>query len=272
MSDPTALYLYGLVALPSAGTALPDLGDGTDVHVIAHTDVGCAVSPVLASDYEAPDGSNATEQLAWVTPRAWRHHEVLRRLHSTMTVIPFKFGMLCPDESAVAALLRHVHDPARMLLSRFDGKDEWTLTMLLDQRALAAELQVGDTHLLALADEERRLPEGRAYFVRKRRERLLTELVAARVAALEFDVWEQLAGDGVEVAAPSNRLNPASGGGAAIARTPVLVSRASVGRLEERLASLEAEHRQSELRFELSGPLPPYSFVTDLDLTRGRLH
>lgn len=272
VSGATAIYVYGFVALPAAAPALSELDDAPDVFLIAHGDVACAASVVHASDYERPPLANAAEQLAWVTPRAWRHHEVLRRLHASSTVVPLKFGTLCAGVAEAEALLARMYGAVRALLAHFDGKNEWTLKIALDRKALAAELQMTHPDLLALATEEQQLPEGRAYFARKRRERLAAELLASRIADLELGIYERIAAGRVEIAIPQRPRESAGVDADTVSRTPLLVDEHAFGELEARLTSLEAEHASWHLRFELSGPLPPYSFANALAVAGGPIN
>jgi hypothetical protein len=261
----TVLYLYGFVR-PSAD--LSRVGEaGAAVLLVEAGDVACAVSAVPAIDYHLPpDASTAAQQLEWVTPRAWRHHEVLRLLHSSGAVVPLKFGTLCADALHVLALLERLRDPVLGLLARFEGKDEWTLRMRADIEALSLAVQATRPDLIASKDEAARLPEGRAYFARKQLQKATADIVTAMLARVEHDVYERLSAAAIDMA-PVDPL-PASGSreGGVIANAPLLVERGRFAELEAILAQLEQEQADAHLAFELVGPWPPYSFATSLDL------
>jgi hypothetical protein len=258
LSDSTILYLYGLVAPHADLSGLAAVEESADIFLVSRDDVACAVSAVPAAAYERPsDATSAAEQLEWVTPRAWRHHEVLRRLHVAGTVVPLKFGTLCGGRDQVDALLQRLHAPILDLLRHFKGKDEWTLKFCHDAVAHAAALQKRDPDLLALQAAERHLPEGRAYFARKRLQRATTDLVAAHLAAVEREVLTALAGLGLEVGAADGDTR----------QLPLLVERSRFRPLEAALAKIEADHFASHVTFELVGPWPPYSFTSPMELT-----
>ena len=124
----------------------------------------------------------------------------------------------------------------------------------------------------ALDAEASALPDGRAYFVRKRRDRLAADLLASRLAAFELAIDDSLARLGVDIGWPEQRRETTAGAEAAVARKPLLVARDSFPALEDRLAAIEVEHAALHLQFELAGPLPPYSFTGDLDLKGSRPH
>lgn len=258
LNSPTVLYLYGLVAPTADLSGLGAIEDGADIFLVSLDDVACAVSAVPASAYEQPPAAaSAAEQLEWVTPRAWRHHETLRRLHVAATVVPLKFGTLCGSAAQVENMLRRLRSPILDLLRHFQGKDEWTLKVCHDEALHASWLQATDTTLIALQNEAGRLPDGRAYFVRKKLQRATADLVSARLAAVEREVIEDLSQAGFEIGRGERE-----GSG-----VPVLVDRARFAILESILAERESAASDSHVTFELVGPWPPYSFTMAMELT-----
>lgn len=259
LSNGTALYLYGIVAHPAALPPCDAVEAGTAIDVIAGERAACVVSRVPAREYEPEaKGRDAAEQLAWVTPRAWRHHDVVRKLHTTTTVIPLKFGTLCESADDVRALLARCAEPICAMLDRFHGRDEWTLSIRLDSDRVTGRFERDDPELRALCAQERTVPEGRAFFVRKKRHQRTTALMAAELAATARAVHARIAGyvDSCEehVGAPIATL---------------LVERARFDELAACLADLEDEQAINGLALELRGPWAPYSFVSDRELTPG---
>lgn len=250
-SDP-ALYLYGIVAHPVDLPRCDAVEEGTAIDVIAGDGIACVVSPVAARDYASPaTGRTAAEQLAWVTPRAWRHHDVVRRLHLATPVIPLKFGTLCSCADDVRDMLARFSGPMGAMLARFHGRDEWTLAIRIDAVRVTERLERDDGELRALCAQQRTLPEGRAYFVRKRRQQRVTELLSAELAATTRAVCARIAGH-VDGCCEENTPVPAA---------TLLVDRARFMDLTACLAELEAEHAVNALTLELRGPWAPYSFV-----------
>jgi hypothetical protein len=262
--EDTVLYLYGFVLRPSALVDLVEIEQDSDVFLVECGEVACAASVVPARAYVVPpDASSAATRLEWLTPRVWRHHDVVQRLHSTRTVVPLKFGTLCPSLDEVQALLRRLHDPITDLFARFKGKDEWALTVSADGEALSASLQSGRLDLIASKQEADRLPPGTAYLARKRLQKAVAELVAEQLATLEASVHWNLSRLGVEVAAQRSST-AACDSAVPVTTVALLADRQIFGILEARLAQLETEYAACGLTCELSGPWPPYSFTGTL--------
>jgi gas vesicle protein GvpL/GvpF len=252
LSGERALYLYGIVAHPVELPGCDAIELGTSLDSIAAAGIACVVSSVRADDYcSSSIGPSAAAQLEWVTPRAWRHHEVVRRLHAMTTVIPLKFGTLCSSVEDVRGLLTRFAGTIATLLDRLGGKDEWTLTIRIDIDRVAAGIEGDDRELHALRALENTLPEGRAYFVRKKHQQRAAQLLEAHVAATTDEVHARIAAHVDACCAENKPAHVAA----------LLVDRARFAELAASLAELEAEHASSGLSLELRGPWAPYGFV-----------
>lgn len=261
----TVLYLYGFVRPEIGAAALPNAQ--ADVILVDDGDIACAASVVAAVDYHVPpDANTAALQLEWIAPRAWRHHDVLRHLHAAGGVVPLKFGTLCSDAHHVRDMLRRRGDSIRALLTQLEDKDEWTLNTRSDAELLSGVLRHTAPELVALAADIDRLPEGHAYFARKKLQKAISDAVAARLAAVTQGLHERLASAAISfTTSDQQRTSTIEGTSSTLA---VLVSRSRLTELETLLAELETVHADTHVTFELVGPWPPYSFAAALDLER----
>jgi hypothetical protein len=273
LTDDAVLYLYGFV-LPSIDLSglTGVLDKRPDVFLIQMGGVACAASLVPAGEYKGPPASDgAAEQLEWVAPRAWHHHEVLQHVHTAGTVVPFKFGTLCPSVQDVHTMLRRLRGRILDLLAYFRGKDEWTLNVCADNEALAA-LHATEPELLALELEAAGLPDGRRYFARKKCERAAAAFVEKTVDMLKTKVLSELSTLQIEILEARKAVMAPRATARHIVTAALLVDRALFGELKMRLADLEAEYVECGLTLELVGPWPPYSFATTLDVPDGPLN
>ncbi len=264
LTESSVLYLYGFVLLPVQLPAITGVEEDAPVFLVEYAHIGCAVSVVSAASYQRDDRSTE-EQLAWVTPRAWRHHGVVQQLHASTAVLPLKFGTLCGSLDAIRMMLRDRHVGIGEQLARVAGKDEWTLRVTIDQNAFADRLQASEPALIGLKHEETRLPEGRAYFARKRLQKATSDLADARLAAVENELFEALAPLRLDMMP----LDARSGGCAqsphrCLAYTALLVERSALDAVHACLAAFEEKYCDPPVLCELVGPWPPYSFVTAL--------
>lgn len=258
----TVLYLYGFVRPPVNPAALA--AGQADVILVEDGEVACAATVVPAVDYHVPpDATTAAQQLEWVAPRAWRHHEVLRHLHAAGGVVPLKFGTLCSDSQHVREMLRRRRDAIMALLAELEGKDEWTLNTRSDSELLSAVVRHTDPAVAALAADADRLPEGHAYFARKKLQKAIGDAVVARLAAVRQNLHERLVSAAIPFTTADQPRTGTSEG--TVSTVAVLVPRSRLTELETLLADLEAAHSGAHVTFELVGPWPPYSFAAALE-------
>jgi Gas vesicle synthesis protein GvpL/GvpF len=270
LSTASVLYLYGFVSLPVQLPAVVGVEENGPVFLVEYADIGCAVSLVAASAYQRDDRS-AQEHFDWVTPRAWRHHDVVQRLHASTSVLPLKFGTLCPRLNDLRTMLRDRHVAIGEELARIAGKDEWTLRVTIDRAALAEHLQASEPVLIALKEVQRRLSEGPAYFAGKELQQATSDLADVRLAALENQLFDELLPLQLQIVP----LDAPTGASAdptrlCITHAALLVERSAFNALELRLAAFEVKYRKPPVTCELLGPWPPYSFAGALESLRGR--
>ena len=98
--------------------------------------------------------------------------------------------------------------------------------------------------------------DGRAYFARKRLERLAADRRAAHLRTIEADVAGRIEKIPIEM----RRVE-----GADVFTAALLVPRDGFGELEGTLAALERAHADAGLALELAGRWAPYTFATTLE-------
>jgi Gas vesicle synthesis protein GvpL/GvpF len=256
----TLLYLYGFVRASAPMAPIAGIEPDSAVFLVADGDVACAASCVPGRVYQTPE-SRVAPRSEWVTRRAIRHHEVIQALHAAGGVLPMKFGSLCQTRDDLRDMVAELRPTIGELLDRFAGKDEWTLKTTVDAEAIGGRIERESAQVIALQECIAALPEGRAYFVRKQRARLVTTLTSQRLAALEDAIGDRLAGVGI----PLVRLRRApESPAAALTDAGLLVDPGGLERLKETLIDLQVEHAACGVGFTLVGPWPPYSFVPAL--------
>jgi hypothetical protein len=162
----------------------------------------------------------------------------------------------------VRAMLDRLRTPIGEMLARVRGKDEWTLKVWADEQAVEALLQQTDPAVIALREQERGLPEGRAYFVAKQLKHATMKAASMKLAAVEATIVNRIASLGIEIEPVESLGKDQDPGRSRVTNLALLLERARFDQLEETCAQLEKELDDAHLTFELIGPWPPYSFVS----------
>jgi hypothetical protein len=242
-----ALYAYALTRadqfLPEG---LPALTEGAQVGRVVEGGLALLVSPVIPDQLQVDqDDLDEDGPLATLVRG---HDAVLRAAAAAGAVLPLRFGTVVASEEGARRLLR-THGPAAAAqLDRVDGKREWGVRLL---RSLAPEPQ------LTGSAPRRENMSGTAYLTSRRaaleaRERVEehTRRAAAQLEqALAPFVAESLRRGG----------NP---GSSLLLDAAYLVAQDHEVAFTTAVTELAEELRPDGLDVELTGPWPPYSFVS----------
>ena len=260
-------YLYGVARLAAAIDAAPlcrsaILPDAA-VTTVAHGDLVAFFSEVPASLFAPDEFRIALPDTAWLEARIVAHDKVLKELSGLLDLLPLRFGVICPDLAKIREMLVRNHDAFERALTRIAGAAEWGVKIWADVAALSSHVESTSPAIRGQRAAMQSTGPGAQYFLSRKLERTLDEAVRAHVTAVVDDIHRQLA-TAVRQAVPIPVQAVPAG---PVARVAVMngaylverVAASDFGRLVERLRAPLAEHG---LSCELSGPWPPYHFVS----------
>ncbi|MDF3293021.1 GvpL/GvpF family gas vesicle protein [Streptomyces silvisoli] len=255
MTDDRAVWLYAVVpATHSPETAALTGVAGESVRVIrGDEDISAVAGSVPLSDFAEEPLRNHLEDLTWLENAARAHHEVIDAVGSTGDVVPLRFATIYNDEAAVRAVLKERDADFRSALERVAGRTEWGVKAYVDPEALP------ETPGEAGAAQDN---PGTAYLLRRKAQRQGRQ--DAQRHALERA--EEIRATLNEVASRCVRHPPqdarlAGYQGWMILNDSYLVEDPRAQEFADLVHSCEA--RFPEVRLELSGPWPAYSFTGD---------
>lgn len=242
-----ALYLYG-VSIATQDQTHPLKNPGVDgVHAVTAMPCGeylCWVSPVDQVAFKRDLEANM-ENLEWLALHGVRHQQVVAEIAQTETIVPARFGTLFSNESALLKDVQ-VRGPAlKKLFSRIADSDEWGVKVLVEQQPSAPvsskPASSGRDYLQQKAARMKKKPE--------HSDAELSEFLAA---------LEKVATD----SAPSGKVSGAQPG--LLWQATFLVARSRRKKWEGILQDF-VQKWQGKRRIEVTGPWPPYSFVSDAE-------
>jgi hypothetical protein len=259
-----ALWAYCVLR---AGDPVPDPLPGVDpeapVQPLEEDGLVVLMSRVPLAEFgEEPLRENLND-LSWLERVARAHEAVLERTLSGGPIVPLRLCTIFADEAGVRAMVARERRQLREALERLDGRREWGVKLLVDRDALAAAARERSPEVAALQDELAERSGGGAYMHERRLERLVGELVDRLAAELAEDVHARLgdwAADSV-LNPPQNR-ELSGHEGEMILNGAYLVETERTEGLRRLLSELEDRHRDLGARLELTGPWPPYNFVS----------
>jgi len=244
--NPTALYVYGIVAAENVAEQLGSGVENACVEALGEGDLAAIGSRLRESNLR-PQRSNLTA-----------HHRVLSDLDAAGAVLPVAFGMIAGNEDDLREMLARNRSSLRNLLSRVWGKVEMGLKVYWDT-ANAFEYLVA-THRELEAMRDRLFQRGRTPTTEEKIElgRLFQYVLKQSRERHTQRVVEALS----PYCAETCGVDP--GEERMIMKLACLVEK-NLQPLWEEGVHEAASHFDNHYRFEYSGPWPPYSFV-DVDV------
>ena len=233
----SACYVYAILARETPLPAGLRGFNGAAVSTVPYRALAAATSP-LERYPPRPTPENV-----------WRHEAVVEALRAQGPALPVRFGTVLADAAAVAHALAARYDVLAADLDRLGDKVEFGLTVLWDPPITPGE-DLAPGSGAAVEAQGRGARYLRARLAAHRREAAMRE--RARALARELD--RDLSVHALErrcTLLPTPRL---------AVRAAYLVEPGRVPAFQDAFAQLDRAH--PALRVLLSGPWPPYSFVT----------
>ena len=260
-------YVYGIVesknGLPGDGWPKQGIDPAHPVYALPCRAIQAVVSQVSLKEFgEEPLKANLNNP-TWLESRVRAHQSMLDTVATHCTLIPMKFCTIYRSEGRVQEMLADYYDDFVAALGRLAGRQEWGVKAYLDRDALERWVEEVSERVGVLKAELARKSSGKAYFAKKK----LGETLAAEVEQLS-DECAQKSHDRLAGCAEEARVNPLQSKEITSRKEEMVLNGVYLvdkGRLEAfraELESLEKDYGHLGLDYELTGPWPPYNFVT----------
>jgi hypothetical protein len=258
------IYVYCLALSDRFSDIKGPAVDG-DGHFICHRRgrVVAVTSEVLLEEFSGPAAEDRMQDLEWVGPRVCAHMKVIEQVMQSSAVLPFPFGTIFYSFSSLDDRLSKNMQTIEHFLSYVEDKQEWAIKGLVSTQD-ACEAIYADL----LAKEQQHAPDspGKRYFFEKKiragAQARLGELTQTLAQSIVADVSEFVTDERVR------KILPGAVAGTSeemFLNLAVLVPTGKVPEIISRLDEVNAALADRFLRFQYSGPWPPYSFTPDLE-------
>lgn len=253
-----ALWAFGVVAHDAGIPRLSsEIAGPRPVEEIAHDDLVLLATRVPRAEFDEEALRRNFNDLAWLERVARAHEAVLDEALRHATIVPLRLATIFDDEASAARMLERHAEALRGALAALDGRQEWSVKLLVPPGALGAAP--------AASEEPGAARAGTAYMLRRRAEREQREESLRLAASMADDVHARIAERAVAaVLRPAQNPELSGHEGDMLLNGAYLVDAADVPRLHELVAELGECHAESRARIELTGPFPPYNFVPEL--------
>ena len=255
-----ACYVYGITR---AGNGPPPDVEGVDprvpLHFVSQGGVRALASAIALDEFGSEAMAEQVKDLAWVEQKVRAHDAVVKEMLARGPVAPCRFCTVLRDEQDVRAVLARHEASLLATLDALEGKKEWGVKVF----APPAEAAPPAPQSAAAS--------GKDYFLQKKRD----EQARAEAARAARDAGEACHRELSAVASAATKLPAGSRGiderrGArppeSVLNAAYLVADAHLDAFHSLVAALAAQYAAVGVTVEVTGPWPPYNFVS-LDLS-----
>jgi hypothetical protein len=259
----TVQYVYCVVPAQSDPAAAPPGIDGTRVRAVHSKEqpgLVALVSSLDAVEYSGQTVSARSDDTTWLTPRAVTHDALVTWAADAGPVIPLPMWVMFHDDDAVSQMLADRAPEFRGAIERVTGAREFGLRVSGDMTALARAAEQMNDDLGRLEQLASSAPPGQAYLLRRKvaeARKIATRDAAARIAE---DSHDHLSG---RSRASLPRATALANEPGVILDGAYLVANEDYDAFRSAVTDLIATYAPAGLRFDFTGPWPPYHFVRD---------
>jgi hypothetical protein len=255
-----ALYLFCLcraAAMPSAEA------DASHNRPFLHRIDGLAamVKRIPLEEFAGKEAEQHMQQLEWLGPRVQEHEAVIEDVLRASPVLPARFGTLFSNEAALERFMAINGATVERFFNEVEDKDELGVKTLLD-RVTASERLLSN-----LSGQLQKTPtsKGVSYLQERQMRARLDNHLRSWLAETSAEIANKL--DSFAVASKDRPVGfrAPDGEPQIVSNQALLVPRNSLPQLRNAVDEASRELAPYGLRFELSGPWPPYSFCPELE-------
>ncbi|WP_161607340.1 GvpL/GvpF family gas vesicle protein [Methyloferula stellata] len=222
--------------------------------------VAALVGVVPSTDYCGADAEHHLADVAWLAPRARRHAELVEWMAQWSAVFPAPFGTIYMGLPSLTAFMDAHEATIATFLRSVAGKEEWEL------RATAQfdDPETLDQLACSAWPDWRTLSKGARYMRLCRDKSAIFEFGRTQAAAFAHNFVAELGQFASDLKPLGLTCSADPRGSASLARYALLVDKANIAAIRERIHQIVPIASRQHLTMTLLGPWPPFSFRPDL--------
>jgi hypothetical protein len=248
------VWVYVIADHAGGDVSLPAGVAGTPVRAMTAGGLTVLASNVDLAEFGEAALRRNLENLAWLEEVARAHHNVVDAAARLFPVLPARFATVYQGDASMIAAFAERAGQLRAALGRVGGRMEWGV------KAYAVPKQ-GDAQPVAASAAAPAEPGAGMAYLKRRRSEMSAKRESSRTAVANArEVHVELSGH-----AAQTRLYPPQAPALSGTKAPMLLNAAYLldagGAAEFAAVVSEAAAAHPELRLDLTGPWPPYSFA-----------
>ncbi len=225
-----------------------------------------AAAVIAYVDKDAFCGENAEKNLqdpAWIIPRAKRHVDMIQAAMATASVFPIPFGTIFSGESSFLSFYKRNSKQIASFLIQMKEIDEWSVKGIFFESTWREKQFAAKA--TAQAELLSSLPEGARYLQQKRMKREVEQEQSSWLRSLLEKALCSLNEKAKEVVGRNLVRLQEEQQGKVVSNWAFLVNRTDRTAFLAEVEVLNSALLEKGVRFECTGPWPPFSFTPALE-------
>jgi hypothetical protein len=260
-------YVYGIVwgdgSEPVEGLPEEGIDSAYPVYALPYQTIQAVVSEVSLQEFGQETLEANLNDIKWVEAKVLAHQRVLEAVLVSHTLIPMRFCTIYRSESGVQEMSAQHYDDFLETLARLEGKQEWGVKVYCDGETLAQRVGETSDKVKEFKAEMEQKSSGAAYFLKKK----MDEAIAEEMERVS-DEYAQHSHDRLSSHVEEAVINPLQSKEltgrkeAMVLNGAYLVAEEQLATFRAELENLSEEYGDFGFIYEMTGPWPPYNFVS----------
>lgn len=253
------LYLYCITQKEPRLEDIGNLAEG--VYFIHHRGVYAVVGRVKSNEFSEENLKKNLADLEWIKKKVGIHEGVIGRVMQGCCVLPFKFATIFNAEEGIKSIIDEDIEGFKNNLTNLEGKQEWGIKLYYDMERLKGYITRKNQEVLKIDEEINSSPKGKAFFLKKKREGLIKNIINGEINRYGKESFEILKALSIETRI--NKLLPkevTEREDEMILNAAFLVDRDKAVEFLSTANGLRTKYSKRGIRLSCTGPWPPYNF------------
>ncbi len=260
----TVLYIYGIRATADDPQGPMPLGITSErVDTVDYDGLSAVISSVSAATFGGEALKQNLQDATWLQENVRKHASIIEQLRSRQTILPMPFCTVAPNREALEESLSAQYESHFEALRRVEGRQEWGLRVYRNLSALESRVSESDRRIDGAFGS---IAKGVVGYLRDEMKRVDRDDEQDPIK-LMTEHCTQRSHESLLSLSVEGKLNPDRGGQAGpnedmVLNTTYLVDDGQDDEMRAEVQRLQAEYADMGFRFEITGPWPPYHFVS----------
>jgi hypothetical protein len=236
---------------------------GEYVFALDFDNIRVLVKNVAANDFSEENLKRNFADLDWVEKHTREHVVIISKVMKSHTVVPFKFGTIFKTTQSLRNFIDEYRSQLIENLNELEGKEEWGVKLFCDYQSLPEYIRQTCNEVIEMDREINESKPGKAFLLKRKAEELIKN-----ECHKELQEYGQLFFRQIESLSSKTRLNPllpkevTGRSDEMILNIACLIQKNNIGLMLKKTELLRQEFLKVGLIPDLSGPWPPFSFIT----------